>query len=225
MNTVIKNKVAFLGNPNVVGEIVKGIKNERGRIDFNKIKPMDEDKDDIAIDEYTNLCLNIYLRTNASNEEEAEKIIDMFEFISTTRNEPNTFHVLTNEQINSARSHYKTDELIKDISRIVELLKNKAIFNGYMIRDAIWGTGSGPKDAIVKHKDTLVFETYNKAPILLFMELSKRYSNILIEYTYYIDEKVTRLYIKNGEAQYDYDENKNYHEESPFTLINKYMCL
>ena len=94
-----------------------------------------------------------------------------------------------------------------------------------MIRDAIWGTGSGPKDAIVKHKDTLVFETYNKAPILLFMELSKRYSNILIEYTYYIDEKVTRLYIKNGEVQYDYDENKNYHEESPFTLINKYMCL
>ncbi len=225
MNTVIKNKIAFLGNPDVVREIVKGMKNERGRIDFNKIKPMDEDKDDIAIDEYTNLCLNIYLRTNASNEEEAEKIINMFEFISTTRNEPNTFYVLTNEQINSARSHYKTDELMKDISRIIKLIKSKAIFNGYMIRDALWGTGSGPNDVMIKHDNTIIFETYNKAPILLFMELSKKYTNVLFEYTYYIDEKVTRLYIKNGDVKFDYDENQDYHEDSPFTLITKYICL
>ena len=74
MNSIIKNKVALFGNADLVDSIVKGLKNERGQIDFNKIEPMNEDSDDIAIDEYTNLCMNVYLRTNAGTEEEAEKL-------------------------------------------------------------------------------------------------------------------------------------------------------
>ena len=144
MNTIIKNKVALFGNADLVDSIVKGLKNERGQIDFNKIEPMNEDSDDLAIDEYTNLCMNVYLRTNAGTEEEAEKLINMFEFISTTRNEPDTFKVLTDVQINSARSHVKSEQLIKDIEKIIERIKSKAIFNGYLIRYALWGTGSGP---------------------------------------------------------------------------------
>lgn len=225
MNTIIKNKVALLGNADLVKNIVKGLKNERGQIDFNKIEPMDEDSDDIVIDEYTNLCMNVYLRTNAGTEEEAEKLIDMFEFISTTRNEPNTFKVLTDVQINSARSHVKSEQLIKDIEKIIERIKSKAIFNGYLVRDALWGTGSGPKDAKVKHDNTLVFDTYNQAPILLFKKLSDKYDKLLIEYTYYIDGKVTRAYIKNGDVKFDYDENKEYHEDNPFSLITEYVCL
>ena len=225
MNTIIKNKVALFGNADLVDSIVKGLKNERGQIDFNKIEPMNEDSDDIAIDEYTNLCMNVYLRTNAGTEEEAEKIINMFEFISTTRNEPDTFKVLTDVQINSARSHVKSEQLIKDIEKIIERIKSKAIFNGYLIRDALWGTGSGPKDSYVKHGNTLVFDTYNQAPILLFKKLSEKYSDIRIEYTYYIDGKVTRAYIKNGDVKFDYDENKEYHEDSPFSLITEYVCL
>lgn len=225
MNTIIKNKVALLGNANLVSDIVKGLFNERGQIDFNKIEPMSEDCDDIAIDDYTNLCLNVYLRTHASTEQEAEKLIDMFEFISKTRNEPDTFKVLTDAQINSARSHIKSEQLIKDIDKIIEKIKSKAIFNGYLVREALWGTGSGPKELMIKHDNTLVFDTYNQAPILLFKKLSDKYDKLLIEYTYYIDGKVTRAYIKNGIVSFDYDENKDYQEDNPFSLITNYVCL
>lgn len=225
MNTIIKNKVALLGNQDMVKEILEGLKNERGQIDFNKIEPMNEDSDDIAIDEYTNLCMNVYLRTNAGSEEEAERIKNMFEFISSTRNEPNTFKELSDVQINSARSHVKSEQLIKDIEKIIERIKSKAIFNGYLIRDALWGTGSGPKDAVIKDEDTLLFDTYNQAPILLFKKLSDKYDKLLIEYTYYIEGKVTRAYIKNGVVSFDYDENREYQEDSPFSLITKYVCL
>ena len=71
----------------------------------------------------------------------------------------------------------------------------------------------------------MVFDTYNQAPILLFKKLSDKYSDIRIEYTYYIDGKVTRAYIKNGDVKFDYDENKEYHEDSPFSLITEYVCL
>ena len=45
MNTIIKNKVALFGNADLVDSIVKGLKNERGQIDFNKIEPMNEDSE------------------------------------------------------------------------------------------------------------------------------------------------------------------------------------
>lgn len=225
MNTIIKNKVAFFGNADVIDGIIKRMMNERGLIDFTKIEPMNDDNDDIAIDEYTNLCMNVYLRTNASTEEEAEKLIEMFEFISTTRKEPGTFKVLTNSEINSARSRIKSEQLMKDMNLIIERIKSKAIFNGYLVREAIWGSGSGPKDPRIKHGNTLVFETYNQAPILLFKKLSEKYDGIKVEYTYYIDGKVTRAYIKDGIVSFDYDENKEYHEDNPFSLISKYVCL
>lgn len=219
-NIIIKNNVSFLGNFDDVQEVLKKISSGESQLDFNKIEPMGKDLDDLALDDYMNLCLNVY----ANKKENKEELFNMFEFIGRTRRIPYEFHELSKEQLNSAKANYQTRKISKDTESFLDRVKNKSIFNGYMIRDALWGTGSGAMNA--KKKDNRIeFITYDKAPITLFIKLSKQYPNIKIDYTYSINDKVTKVRIENGKAEFLVDENKDYKEPVLYTLITKNVCI
>ena len=112
--------------------------------------------------------------------------------------------------------------LIKDAENFINKIKIKAIFNGYMVRDALWGTGSGAYNPQVK-KNTIEFTTFDKAPVLLFMKLSQMYPDVKIEYTYYIDDKQTKLCIEDGNVKYLIDETED--EPILFSLISENVMI
>jgi hypothetical protein len=221
MNNIIKNQAIFLGNFDDVSEILKKIKSERSLVDFNKIEPMERDLDDLALDNYINFCLNVYIQENPDIK---DKLINTFKFVGRTREVPYEFNELTSEQINSAKANYQTKKIKSDTVAFLNKIRSKSIFNGYMIRDAIWGTGSGAFKAKVKD-NRIDFLTYDKAPILVFMKLSKQYPDIKIDYTYQIDGKNTSLTISKGEVRYVLDENKNYDEPNLFNLISNNVFI
>lgn len=218
MNNIINNKVRFFGSFDNVQDILRKISGEESQLDFNKIEPMEENSDDLALNEYANLCLNIYIKNNLDNK---DKLVNTFKFVGRTRRKPYEFRELTDEQINSAKTKYQTKKINEDIEIFLEKIKSKAIFNGYMVRDALWGTGT---EAInVKVKDnTVEFITYDKAPIKIFEKISKLYPNVKIDYIYQIKGKTTRLNITNGETSYIKDENE---EPNIFSLISQNVAI
>lgn len=216
MNNII-NCVNLLGDFDTIQEILRRIRSKENRIDFNKIEPMDEEQNDLAMDDYINLCLNVYIRKNKEIEKE---LINTFEFVGTTLKCPYMFRLLNDEELHSAKSKYQTKKLLEDAENFLVKVKNKSIFNGYMKRDTFWGTGSGAYNAKVKD-NRLEFITFDKAPIRLFENLSKQYPNIKIDYNYIINGKITRLYIKDGQRKVIVDNNKDYKEPVLYKLINE----
>lgn len=212
---IIKNQINFIGKDSSVKGVLKKLRSEKSAIDFSKIIPMDEDKDDLSLDYYMNLCCNLYIEEHP---EKKQDLIKAFEFVGITRQVPYKFKLLEKKELCSARSKYQTSKLIKDADYFVSKIKSKAIFNGYMVRDALWGTGSGAYKPQVE-KNSIEFTTFDKAPVLLFLKLSQMYPDLKIEYTYYIDEKQTKLSLQNGKATYLVDET----DEEPilFSLISE----
>lgn len=212
---IIKNQINFIGKDNSIKGVLKKLRSEKSAIDFSKIIPMDEDKDDLSLDYYMNLCCNIYIEQHP---EKKQDLIKTFEFVGITRQVPYKFKLLEKKELCSARSKYQTSMLIKDAENFINKIKSKAIFNGYMVRDALWGTGSGAYNPQVR-KNSIEFTTFDKAPVLLFMKLSEMCPDVKIEYTYYIDEKQTKLSLQNGSVEYLIDET----DEEPilFSLISE----
>lgn len=213
MNNIIENKITLLGDFDTIQEILKRIKSNESEVDFYKIKPMDKDLNDLVLDDYMNLCLNAYIQKNPENKEE---LINTFRFVGKTREKPYEFKVLSDVELNSAKSKYQTKKLLADAKFFIERIKDKSIFNGYMIRDAYWGTGSGAVNARVRD-NRIEFITYDKAPIKLFTDISKIYPNIKINYCYHINGNTIDLCIKDGNI----DTKDNYEEPTLFSLITK----
>ncbi len=222
MNNIINNKVSFFGDFDDVQDIIKKINGEESQLDFNKIEPMEKDYDDLALDQYMNLCLNIYLKNQ--KEYDRDKLINTFKFVGRTRRKPYEFRVLTDEQINSAKVKYQTKKIEEDTKFFIERIKNKSIFNSYIIRETLWGTGTEP--ICVKLKDNrLEFKTYDKVPLKIFQKISKICNKVKINYCYEIKGKVTKLNIINGKIRYVIDENQEYNEPNIFSLISQNVAI
>lgn len=212
---IIKNQIKFIGKEDSVKGALKKMRSEKSTVDFSKIIPMDDDKDDLTFDYYMNLCCNLYIEQHPENKQNLTKT---FEFVGITRQVPYKFKLLEKKELCSARSNYQTSQLLKDAEYFVSKVKSKAIFNGYMIRDALWGTGSGAYKPNV-NKNLVEFITFDKTPVLLFMKLSEMYPDLKLEYTYYIDEKKTKLMVQNGHVEYLIDETEK--EPLLFSLISE----
>lgn len=219
---IIKNKVSFYGAFDDVQDIIRKISGKKSQLDFNKIEPMGEDNDDLALDEYMNLCLNIYIKNE--KEENRDKLINTFKFVGRTRKEPYEFRVLTDEQINSAKVKFQAKKIEEDTKFFIERIKNKSIFNSYIVRETLWGTGTEP--ICVKLKDSrLEFKTYDKVPLKIFVKISKICPNVKINYFYEIEGKVTKLTIINGNVRYIKDENRDYEDPNLFSLISQNVAI
>lgn len=221
MIDIIKNKIYLYGSFDDVQNLKKEIRSDKSQIDFNKIEPMEKDVDDLPLDDYINLCLNIYIK---NNKQIREKLISTFEFVGITRMYPYKFVELTMEDISKIKQKYSIREMQKDTKTFIEKIKSKSIFNGYMVRDALWGTGSGAFDVKVKD-NSLEFTTFSKAPLKLFLKISKMYPKIIIDYTYQIDKRITKLKIADGSITKILDENENYIEPVLFNLISKEVLI
>ena len=100
MNNIIKNKVMIFGTFDEVISIKKDLRSEKSQIDFNKIEPMEEDVDDLELNDYMNLCLNIYIN---NNKDLREKLISTFKFVGKTRMYPYEFTELTADEISNVK--------------------------------------------------------------------------------------------------------------------------
>lgn len=221
MNNIIKNSVTLLGDFDTIQEILKRIRSNKSQVDFDKIKPMDKDGNDLEMNDYINLCLNVYIQASKDNK---ENLISTFKFVGNTRKYPYEFKVLSEKDLNSLKSKNQTTKLVEDAEYFINKIRDKSIFNGYMIRDIFWGTGSSAVNATVK-ENKFEFITYDKAPVKLFMELSSLYPNIKIEYCYNINGNYTKLYIKDGEVEVIQDRNKDYEEPNLYNLITDNLMI
>ena len=221
MNNIIKNKVMIFGTFDEVISIKKDLRSEKSQIDFNKIEPMEEDVDDLELNDYMNLCLNIYIN---NNKDLREKLISTFKFVGKTRMYPYEFTVLTADEISNVKEKYKIRKMQSDTKLFLEKIKSKSIFNGYMIRDALWGTGSNPVDVKV-NENTLTFTTFDKPPVKVFEKLSKKYPEVKIDYTYQIGQRYTRLKIKDGNITIIENQNTSFKEPRLFDLISENVFI
>lgn len=221
----VKNKVSFLGSYDTVQDILKYIKTENGPMDFNKIESMEEEDNDLILNDYMNLCLNIYIK---NCEEKKDELIKIFELVGCTRKVPYKFHILTDSQINSAKSKYKKDKIEKDIDNIMKKIQDKSIFNGAFKRNEIWGSIGVPYDVYAKDNRIEFLSNY-KAPLLIFKKLSTNYKDIRIEYEYEKDGEKRMLLIadgvikevKDGRRTEIDEKNDDYNEPSLFNLIQE----
>ena len=221
MNNIIKNKVMIFGTFDEVISIKKDLRSEKSQIDFNKIEPMEEDVDDLELNDYMNLCLNIYIN---NNKDLREKLISTFKFVGKTRMYPYEFTELTADEISNVKEKYKIRKMQSDTKLFLEKIKSKSIFNGYMIRDALWGTGSNPVDVKV-NENTLTFTTFDKPPVKVFEKLYKKYPEVKIDYTYQIGQRYTRLKIKDGNITIIENQNTSFKEPRLFDLISENVFI
>ena len=132
MNTIIKNKVALFGNADLVDSIVKGLKNERGQIDFNKIEPMNEDSDDIAIDEYPNLSTRTGYQT-----------LQLINNIKYTDTETNKYYVVAVNQSAGKISTVKRQPAFSDLQGIATVEQGGTGLTTLPVGQVLIGNGNG----------------------------------------------------------------------------------
>ena len=197
MSIIIKNVLQLEGIVEDVDKVVKEIRGGKTLFDFNKVEPLDKDNDDLDMNDYMCACLNVYMEESNVNR---EQFIKMCTFVGTTRETPYKFTVLTPKQLNSVKSKIKKEKIIKDAKSFLDRVRSKAIFNGYMIREAAWGTGSNAMNVKVKG-NRIEFDTYDLAPIRLIEKIAMKYPNIRFIYRYICDNKVNELSIKNDEIR------------------------
>lgn len=192
MNNIIENRVSLKGDDDTVKSILKMLKGKENVIDFNKIKPMEEKDDDLILDDKMNICLNIYLQDYKGDR---DNLINALKFIGRTRKVPFEFYEISEEKLSNIRDNNIISEMINEANRFLDKVKNKSIFNGYIIRETWWGTGSGAANAKV-NGNVLEFTTYDKAPLKVFEELSILYPCIEIDYYYKVGDLEKRKSIK-----------------------------
>lgn len=219
MNIIIKNLIEICGNVEDVQRIIKEVRSKSCDFDFNKIQPIDPDKDDLCMDEYICECLNLYASENKLNN---KRFFDMCEFVGKTRKNPYDFKVMTAEQLNTIRAKKKTEIMLKDAESFLNKIKSKSIFNGYMIRETFWGTGSEPVNVRIKN-NVIEFDTYDKAPVTLIKILAKKYPNVTIYYTYCIDGKINKVSIKNDNIKVIREEKVK--EPTLYELISQNITI
>lgn len=222
-NNIIKNKIYIYGDGKDVTDLKKFIRSDNSLVDFNEIEPMTSDSNDFILDDFMNFCLNVYIKNHLDMR---QQLIHTIEFVGKTRRYPYKFKELTiKETFNIiTKNNYKIEFLLKDAEIFLKAIKDKSIFNGYMIRDALWGTGSNPVNVKVKY-NTLKFDTFDKAPVKVFIKLSKMYPEVVIDYTYQVDNGYTKIRIKNGNVEILENQNQNYAEPSLYRLITDNVLI
>ncbi len=227
-NRIIKNNLEITGLMEDVEEVIDYLKTENGEMDFNKIIPLMKDKDDIQMDDYINAALNIYMINNKKINK--EEFISTMKFVGITREKPYNFRELTQDEINVFKTKYKSSNMLAIAEEFINQVSRKAIFNGYMIREGNWGTGTQPINTKF-HDNRIDFITYGNPPEKIISAISKKFPSVKIIYTYVyeieegnkkkqIRNKVT---FKNGEKTEN--EIKNFEIIDIFRLITQNVTI
>lgn len=191
-NHVIKNLVQLVGTMEDVDRVVKELGSKKSLFDFNNIISINKDKEDVDMDDYINACLNVYMHEKQINPEKFNRTCT---FVGRTREVPYEFKLLTPKELNSVKSKNKTEKMIRDAESVLNKVKSKSIFNGYMIREATWGTGSGAKNVKIRGNQ-IEFETYDLPPVKVIEKLAAKYPNISVVYSYSVGKAVNKISIK-----------------------------
>lgn len=198
---VIKNKIVVLGKDNEIQKVMEGLK--RNNLDFNKILPVGDLSNDIEMDDYMCVCLNLYMEKYA---EDKKTFYDACLFVGRTRNVPYNFNAMERKKICTIKSNNKIKSMLKDAKLYLEKVKDKSIYNGYIIRDTFWGTGSNAVN-IVFAKNSITFNTYYTAPLKVIAEISRKNPNAIIQYSFKNGNKENEYIYQNGECNVLKDEN------------------
>ena len=208
-DNIIKNHLVFYIDNNKMKEIKKELSGKNTLLDFNKIIPIDygkEDSKEIKLDKYTCACLNLYLLKN--NFKNDNKILRILEFVGITREKPYKFEMMNRKEVNSVRAKYSNSMMLKHAENVFNAIKDKSIFNGYLIRDSIWETGSNADNVKISY-NCISFNTYYKPALKVVKELAKKYPDIDIEYTYTYKGRISLFYLHGSKIkiikQYEVD--------------------
>lgn len=217
MSSIIKNNVKFLGEKDDVKSVIKSLKSKKSLVDFNKIVPVDKIGKDFVMDDYLNACINLYMiEQNILSDD--EDFVQTMKFIGNCMEVPYTFKVIDMDSLKRFTKKYTYSKMIGDAYYFISKVKNKEFFNNYMMRTSFWGTGSGAKNPIV-HGNSIEFETSDKPAIKVFTELSKKYPNIAISYSYEVNGQDNEILIQNG--NFKVIKESNYKEEHACSLIKE----
>ena len=216
---VIKNLVQLEGTMEDVDKVVKELGSKTSLFDFNKIIPVNKDKEDVEMDDYINACLNVYMHAKQIDPEKFNKTCT---FVGKTREVPYEFKILTQKELNSVKSKNKVNKMIEDAESFLNKVRSKSIFNGYMIREATWGTGSGPKNVKIRGNQ-IEFETYDLPPVRVIEKLAIKYPNIRVHYCYVVGKAVNKISLK-GDYQKIVIKNE-YPKILTYSLITENVSL
>ena len=201
MDSIIKNKIDVFGDYEGTNQIVKKIKDEKGKFSFDRIIPMEQIRDDDEMNDYICACINLYMINNNIND---EKFINTCKFVGITRKNPYNFQILDNDKINEYKKKYKTKKMMSDAEFFLDKIRSRIIFNGTIMRDVKWGTISGPSNLKVKN-NIFEFDTFYTPPSKVIHELFQLVlSNprVSISYICVSGEKVNNILLSNGKIEY-----------------------
>lgn len=201
MDSIIKNKIDVFGDYEGTNQIVKKIKDEKGKFSFDRIIPMEQIRDDDEMNDYICACINLYMINNNIND---KKFIDTCKFVGITRKNPYNFQILDNDKINEYKKKYKTKKMMSDAEFFLDKIRSRIIFNGTIMRDVKWGTISGPSNLKVKN-NIFEFDTFYTPPSKVIHELFQLVlSNprVSISYICVSGEKVNNILLSNGKIEY-----------------------
>lgn len=201
MDSIIKNRIDVFGDYEGTNQIVKKIKDEKGKFSFDRIIPMEQIRDDDEMNDYICACINLYMINNNIND---KKFIDTCKFVGITRKNPYNFQILDNDKINEYKKKYKTKKMMSDAEFFLDKIRSRIIFNGTIMRDVKWGTISGPSNLKVKN-NIFEFDTFYTPPSKVIHELFQLVlSNprVSISYICVSGEKVNNILLSNGKIEY-----------------------
>ena len=201
MDSIIKNKIDVFWDYEGTNQIVKKIKDEKGKFSFDRIIPMEQIRDDDEMNDYICACINLYMINNNIND---EKFINTCKFVGITRKNPYNFQILDNDKINEYKKKYKTKKMMSDAEFFLDKIRSRIIFNGTIMRDVKWGTISGPSNLKVKN-NIFEFDTFYTPPSKVIHELFQLVLNnprISISYICVNCEKVNNILLSNGKIEY-----------------------
>lgn len=201
MDSIIKNRIDVFGDYEGTNQIVKKIKDEKGKFSFDRIIPMEQIRDDDEMNDYICACINLYMINNNIND---EKFINTCKFVGITRKNPYNFQILDNDKINEYKKKYKTKKMMSDAEFFLDKIRSRIIFNGTIMRDVKWGTISGSSNLKVKN-NIFEFDTFYTPPSKVIHELFQLVlSNprVSISYICVSGEKVNNILLSNGKIEY-----------------------
>ncbi len=198
---IIKNKIVVLGKDNEIQRVMGDLK--RNNLDFNKILPAGQLNSDIEMNDYMCVCLNLYMDKYVTDK---KGFYDTCLFVSRTRNIPYNFNAMERKKICTIKSNNKIKSMIKDAKLYLEKVRDKSIYNGYIIRDTFWGTGSNAVN-IKFAKNSITFNTYYTAPLKVIAEISRKNPSVIIQYSFKNGNKENEYTYINGECNVLKDEN------------------
>lgn len=175
----IRSIIKIFGDADKVREVIRNLESGSNKVDFDKIIPLGEEQKEIAMDDTTCACLNEFI---AKLPEEKKGIyVKTLTFVGLTRNNPYEFRKMEKEELKPFEAKHGVENMLKHANDYLKHVENKSIFNGYLHRNALWGSGSRPFDIEVK-ENIIKFSTYYNAPIEIVKKLARDNPQLRFEY-------------------------------------------